>query len=474
MSLSVKKRFLTKTEDDSGEGLITIHSTKYVPSKKQSAIHQSLARTRIVRGGLGSGKSRLACEHINAMALAYPGTMYVIARKDMTSLRDTTQKEFLENVVDPNTIETFNVNDNTLHYKNSSVVIFREAKSPAKSKSLQISGYILDEADELDNDEFWSFLDDRMRQKVDVDGKPFAPPFCGFLVFNPTDEQHWLYTLAHRTDLDIEDFQLSTFDNAQNLPDDYIPNLLTKLAPWDIQRLVYGNWGSAVKGRPVYHGFSRQTHVRPLSLIRDYPLMVSWDFGFNHPAVRFGQLDSLSGRYFILREFQGENVKLQDVDGKPGVVTQVKRIMKELWGDLPHPTFHYGDPHGADEKDTSVSSIEYLRVHHNIHVLHRREKISTGMDEIQHKIVTMAPYENKLTGEKIDMPLLVIDPSCKITITAYEGGYHRDEHGVPVKDGIYDHLPDTDRYLVVNTMNRHLMNRRPQKYYRPRNLYTGY
>lgn len=465
---SAKLAFLDKVDPDQDyfDNLLQVEPNEYKPGPTGTRAHLSLARTKIIRGGLGSGKSRWATEHINNLALMYPGSLHFVGRKDITSLKVTTQKEFLEFVVRPETILQFNVNENTLYYKNGSQVLFRETKDPQKVKSLQLTSYMLDECDENETDEIWEKLDERLRQKVYIDGKIVVPPYNGLLVFNPTDEEHWLYHLSQRTDIDVEDFRFSTYENSQNLPPDYIPNLKKRLAPWDQDRLINGNWGRSIKGKPVYHGFTEEGNVRTIKVRGDLPLLRGWDFGFGHPAVCFMQIDPDTGRVFVLREFLGSQMKLHDV------VPKVKEITQALVGPG-YPVFDYGDPHGADEKDVGYSSIEYLRVHHSIFVNHKRERIKTGMEEIQEKILQKAPVSKEDPTKQES--LFLVDRSCKITIAAYLGGYHRDETGKPNKDGYYDHIPDTHRYVIVHNMNRHLANRfKNIKRYVPRNLYTGY
>lgn len=470
---SVKQGRIRSSADDEQDyfdNLIKINRNSYKPTKMGHRLHMSLARTRICRGGLGSGKTRTGTEHINNLALRYPRSTHLIGRKDLTSLKETTQKEFLEKVVDRVLVDSFNVNDNKLIYKNGSEILFRELKEPDKVKSLELTSYLIDEADENPTPEIWGKIDDRLRQKIEGPNGWYAPPYAGLLVFNPTNEDHWLYQLSIRKDIDIEDLQFSTYDNIDNLPPDYIPNLLKKLPPWEVERLVFGNWGRAVHGLPVYHGFTRENNVRLLKMNPELPLLRGWDFGYGHPAVTFCQIDHTLGRVYILREYFGTNIKLEDV------VCEVKRITSELVGATRYPTFDYGDPHGADEKDSGPSSIEYLRLHHGIHVIHRRERIKTGMEEIQHKISTKAPlFPPKADGPKPpEESLFLVDPSCRVTITAFEGGYHRDSDGVPEKDGKYDHLPDAIRYLVVNTMNRGLQHKFKARRYKPSNIYTGY
>lgn len=463
---SPKKNFLLGG-GPSGEidDLIRVEKSSYKPTPTGTRGHMSLHRTKIARGGLGSGKTRWGGEHIDNLCLRYPGALCFIGRKDITSLKTTTQLEYLEKVVSPETIEGFNVNDNILYYKNGSKVLFRETKEPDKVKSLELTAYMVDEADESPTDEIWEKLDDRLRQTFLINGKRVVPPHAGLIILNPVDEHHWIYKLAHRKDIDLIDLQFNTYENEANLPPQYIPNLLRKLPPWEIRRLIYGEWGRSVKGKPVIHGFKEKTHVRHFDFNPNLPLLRGWDFGFNRPALRISQLDPVLGRYSILDEYLGDRIYLDKV-----VPIANKMVLK--YAGAEHPVMDYGDPHGADEKDTGESSIDYLRVHHKIYVRFQRSRIRTGLEEIQHKVLTKGPR----SSEELDIedPLFEVHPRCKITIAGYLYGYARGDDGIPIKDGYFDHLPDIDRYIMINTVNAHLAAKRKQKRRRPRNRYTGY
>lgn len=485
---SIKNRKLTSAADedqDFYDGLITLDRTEYRPGPTGMKAHKSLARTKIIRGGLGSGKSRFATEHLNTLCLSYPGSLHVIARKDLTSLKETTQREFLQKVVDSATIEQFNAHENKLYYKNGSEVLFRETKDPDKFKSLELTSFLIDECDENGTNEAWAKLDERLRQTFPnpnfnpllpvspTNRERIEPPYTGLLVFNPVDEFHWLYELANRTDIDVEDFRFDTYENQANLPADYIPNLIRRLPPWDVNRLVHGHWGKTIKGKPVIHGFRQEKHVKADLKVNPYmPLIRGWDFGYNHPACVFMQVDPVSQRVIVLREFVGTQHPLQDEPGRPGVATVVKEITNELVGEG-HPVFDYGDPHGADKKDVGLSSIEYLRVHQQIFVNTQRTRIVVGLDEIQHKVLTET-YLDPQDKAKGSAPLLLVHPSAQWLIRALEGSYERDEHGIPVKDGKFDHAVDAFRYGIVNSMGVQLQHRMKKRSYKPGNIYTGY
>jgi hypothetical protein len=231
-----------------------------------------------------------------------------------------------------------------------------------------------------------------------------------------------------------------------------------------------------MKGKPVLHGYNDAVHTRTIKLNTSYPLYVGWDFGFNHPCLSFCQMDPFTGRFVKLREWLGNKQYLTaSYENRPSVVDEYHRILREVAGP-DYPVLHFGDPHGEDKKDNAESSMDTLRKYRGINIMSRRTKIRLGLDEMQLKIVTQAPIRtDQEDASKVEpAPLFLMDRSCVSSRQAYMGGYHRGDDGQPVKDDFYDHLVDTDRYVIVNNMNTHLMVRRRHHRYQPRNKFTGY
>lgn len=463
---SAKKDFLNKTsldEVDSQDNLIEIAST-YMPGMTANRVHQSTKKIRLLRGGLGSGKTRCGVEHINHLALEFPGSLHLVARKDITSLKVTTQREF-ESVIIPETIASFNLHDNNLYYKNGSLVIFRETKDPKKVLSLELTSFMLDEVDENEHRDIVDNLERRLRQKIMVDGKKVEPPYAGLCVFNPVPKSHWLYELSQEDNVD--DIQFSTYENAHNLPESYIPDLERRFAkaPWEIDRLLKGNWGIEVKGKPVIHGFGPE-HVMPLTIRPDLPLIRVWDFGYGHPCCKLAQFDhkvGKHGRWMLFRELLGHNIKL--VDFAPLAIKMTLELAQGMH------TLDFGDTHGSDHKDVGETSIDTLKTKFGIYVNHSRQRIKVGIDDIQTLVSeTAVLYEN---DPKL-YPCFLVDPMCPNSRDAYTYGYHKGQDGLPVKDGYFDHFVDADRYGVFGMRGRAMGARRTKNKYRPRNAITGY
>jgi hypothetical protein len=464
--LSAKKNFLNRStvdEVDAQDNYIEVVSP-YTPGPTATRVHQSQKKIRLLRGGLGSGKTRTGVQHIDFLANTYPGSLHLVARKDITSLKVTTQREF-EKIIIPETIQTFNVHENNLYYKNGSLVIFRETKDPKKVLSLELTSFLLDEVDENEFRDIVDNLERRLRQKIMMDGVEIAPPYAGLCIFNPVPKSHWLFELSQEDNVD--DIQFSTYENAHNLPESYIPDLERRFAkaPWEKKRLLDGDWGIEVKGKPVIHGFGPE-NVRSLQLRPDLPVVRGWDFGFGHPCAKLAQFDPKVGKYgrwMIYRELLGHNEKLTEF--APRVIAMTMEFCQGM------PIIDFGDTHGSDHKDVGDTSIDTLKTKFGIYVNHQRQRVKQGLDDIQTLVTETAilsPEDPKL------YPCFLVDPMCPNTIDAYTYGYHKGQDGLPVKDGFFDHFVDADRYPIVGMRGRAMVARRTQKKRQPRNRITGY
>src|ERR1019366_4288123 len=108
-----------------------------------------------------------------------------------------------------------------------------------------------EEADEFTKEDFL-FLKARVRQKG-------GWPLRIVLILNPVDEDHWIpKEFTGDSAKQYEDqggllvHHLSTYDNIQNLPPNYIEQNCTGMTPDEIDRYIHGKWGSVIKGEHIY------------------------------------------------------------------------------------------------------------------------------------------------------------------------------------------------------------------------------
>ena len=401
----------------------------YDPSDKAKIFHASSARFIVLVGGLGSGKSYSVVKELEQSALQWPGIPMAVYRKTMPALRDSTLHEFKSHS-DPYLGE-YKFRDDRWVYNNKSFVNFRGLDDPAKAKSTNYALIVMEEAEEFTFEDF-----ERLNERV---RSPGPWPQRIVLVLNPVDEDHWIYKQFVDNKKVWEDnggllvLHFSTYDNIKNLPPGYIASVSAGKSADEIDRYIHGNWGSIIKGAPVYSSILNPLiHLRTSERFPGQTLLRGWDFGFNHPAVSFRLVDNHS-RMNIAHCMMGDKVDL--VDFAPQVVARTAQIFGHQI-----QIYDFGDPRGHDKSPNGKETCFQVLQGFGINAKGERgsrDYVEEGVRQVKKEFSTL------IEG----IPMLTIDPSCPLLRAAYFGKYVRDDDGRPKKDGYYEHACDADRYI---------------------------
>lgn len=443
-----------------------ILQNNYKPTDKFQMVHASTARFIVLVGGMGSGKSRGVIQELEQSCLQWSGMPCAVYRKTMPALRDSTLHEYKAHLTPG--VSNYLAREDKSQFHNGSFVNFRGLDDPNKAKSSEYAFLILEEADEFTHEDF-KFLNGRIRKKG-----PW--PLRIILVLNPCDESHWIYkefvenSAAYESAGGLLVLHLSTYDNIENLPEGYVQQNTVGMTPDEIERYVWGRWGSIARGEPVYKKYCNSAlHIEKWNIYPGQILYRGWDFGFNRPACSFRLVDQFArknARYSML----GDKIEL-DLFAKQVLHETEAQFPDCVVRDFCDPRGH--DRHAAVSSRQASTSIEILR-DCGIHALGERgsrEYVEPGIKEIKRELSTL------IAGK----PELTIDPSNTLLIQAYiNGRYVRDDDGHPKKDGFYEHICDADRYIphnakMVNAVKEAMKARgERQTQTRPRNRFTGY
>jgi len=129
---------------------------------KQTTAYKTLidaTSTEIGYGGAaGGGKSFIGCFWILSQALAYPGTSWLIGRRELTNLKKTTLLSLFKVIdvmkINPNDILTLNSQTNVIHLKNKSMIFLMDMSyqpsDPLYTRfgGLELTGAFIDESNE--------------------------------------------------------------------------------------------------------------------------------------------------------------------------------------------------------------------------------------------------------------------------------------------------------------------------------------
>lgn len=412
--------------------------SEYKPLPWQESFHKGSWTHAGLVGGKGSGKTRSAIEELLMCALEFPGTHWLIGRKTLPALKDTTYREFLECVPD-SLVRDHNKSDHNVTIVNGSMFLFRPLDVPKKFDSLKISGFLLDEADENEKD-IYDTLKSRVRQMMPGG---FEPRYRTILSLNPCEEDHWIPELfLHVKPKGHQIFFSSTMENQANLPTDYVDELKSIYSDDMAMRMIYGQFGRVHRGKPVYPQFSRGNYIFPVEPVKGAPIFRGWDFGYRRPAMCWFQF--IDGQARVLAEKLGKDVYLQDF-----IRDHVMPYQNSLFGEWPQYR-DFCDPRGSDESDKGSTSVEILN-DHGIYPVYRRTKIAEGIKCVKELLDTK---------NKEGMPNFMIHPRCQNLIEGFRGGYHRaDGQEDPEKDNVFDNAADCLRYGLTHLVRRFRFNK---------------
>jgi len=196
-------------------------------------------------GGVGNGKTYIACLKVIELATKYPKNLCLVGRLTYPELRDSTREVFLSALAEcyPPEAYTLNKSENSVTFWNESVVIFRHLDETANILSMNLGAFYIDQAEEVDEDVFL-ILQSRLRRQGIKELK-------GLITGNPKGF-NWVYykfgmdQAGEETDHQHKEryrmITAPTIANAENLPQDYIAQLQESYSPEWYARYVMGSW----------------------------------------------------------------------------------------------------------------------------------------------------------------------------------------------------------------------------------------
>lgn len=316
----------------------------------------SRKKVQVIGGGFGNGKTAAMCVKTAMIARDYPGSNCLVAMATYAQLNDTIRKEFYKWIPKSSVKRYPTVSDNTMLLKNGSQISFRYLQQKGKntadggtSSNLLSATYDLIAIDQIEHPQitYKDFLDvlGRLRGSTPYRGTDKTMPETGprwvFLAANPSF--NWVYhklikpTQHYQRSGQITDdlmvhpdtgevmidlFEASTYENAHNLPADFIQGLEAAYTGQFRDRYLGGVWG-AFEGL-VYPQFNQDVHFRSKKEITRYLYQLrmqgvtcraieGFDYGIASPSCYlFGFIDPY-GRVFIIDGFYKPEMTLQEI-----------------------------------------------------------------------------------------------------------------------------------------------------------------
>lgn len=273
-------------------------------------------------GGIGSGKTLIGCITVLLWAVLHPGD-YMISRQFMPELRDTTLKTFLE-VCPKELIAEHRVADSIIRIRSVggklSNIFFRGLEEPDKLRSYNLSGFYIDEANQVSEAAF-ILLQGRLR------GQGLRK---GIMTMN-SGGHDWSWRWFVKQDMITSPEVKREFVNIRapstenvHLPDGYVSTVLATWSEERIKREIHADEDS-FEGQ-VFSEFRQDTHViKPFQIPEGWSRYIGIDHGYRNPAAWIWAAVDYDGNTYVYREFYQREWLIEEIcNGKkftgPGVM----------------------------------------------------------------------------------------------------------------------------------------------------------
>jgi len=475
---------------------------KIVEGGMHDRFHRSYSKVQFLGGGFGNGKTAAACVKALKLCQEYPGCNGLVARSTYPKLNDTIRREFLLWVPQHWIKRMPSRDENTLVLKNGSTVNFRyvaqRGKETEESKSNLLSAtYDWIIVDQLEDPEFShkDFMDlmGRLRGNTEYIGTDKLMPKTGpkwfIATLNPT--RNWCYReivkplhdfhergvisekLLCEVDNEgnpilsadgrpsplIELFEGSTYENVDNVGEDYIRGMLATYTGSMRERFVFGRWG-ALSGL-IYPQFDEAQHIvryedarqymRTLRLSGFQPVFVEgYDHGLSrHSCYGLFFVDDDSN-VFLLDGFRIAELTVSDA------ARRIHEIRAEYRLDADEVGMVYADPDVFRRKTgnsrTVGETVASLFQEEGISMQRGNNDIASGIAKNWQYLTPVAQHEHPLTGMRMSPHFFVADNCAWFVDEITEYYFQRDGSDETTDKPVdrNDHAMDMWKYAMSN------------------------
>ena len=219
------------------------------PNPSQVEFLTSWERFLAFFGGVGNGKTTIACLKIIEICKTFPNSRGVIARKIWATLESTTMEEFFT-LCPPDLLDVKGTRRSPptaqAKFRNGSTVLFCHLDTKGKKdlayqrlSNLNLNFVFIDQAEEVE-EKWLNHFRTRLRRIV-KDKKGRICPAQLMLTGNMAGK-NWIYRNFKKVQkLNHKLIEATTLENEKNLPPEYVADLLTAPKEW-VDRYVYGSW----------------------------------------------------------------------------------------------------------------------------------------------------------------------------------------------------------------------------------------
>ncbi|MGH6819708.1 MAG: phage terminase large subunit, partial [Methylocella sp.] len=260
-------------------------------------------------GGRGSGKTTALCRVFLEAVDLYPGIRLALTAESYPKLKDSTLRAFLDMLHAGNIDHEYHRTDEIISFSTGSQILFRSHDNPDRLRGPEFAFIGIDEARNTSEAAYLVSVGE-LRQA--------GFPHKIIIATTPRGSRHWsakyFINAATRLPNSIA-IRASSYDNAENLPQNYIPMLESTYTGSFARQEIYGDL--VIPSGLVYDAFNPSLHVIP-SIVEGPPSSASsaksadkksliycgLDFGTRHPVAAIWLAVPPSGELTVIDEYK--------------------------------------------------------------------------------------------------------------------------------------------------------------------------
>lgn len=410
----------------------------YDPLPHQEQFHRARAPVRLLRGGVGSGKTRAGAAEAIFLALDNPGCDGMIVAPSYLLLQRVTLRSLLT-LLPKELLVRHAKSERFLELINGARIYYGSADRPESLEGSNLAWAWADEARYYDY-ESWVVLQARVRC-------PRAKRLS--IVLTTTPAMGWLYDEFGSPRPDVVEVVASAKDN-HHLPPDFVARLERSYDPALYRQYVEGAWVQLEGG--VFPEFDEEVHISdPDIYVQNTRVSIAFDPGIQRAASLFFQHLPWCRKHgtqhcvHVLDEMMPSDTATIWLEREWRL-----RCYERGW----EPGVCYLDAAG-DSRSTSMglSDVSVLQDAGWECVWTTdpfKRSIISGIQAIRGKL---KPFEGP--PSLYFHPRLLDDPSERGVVRSIRESRYPDAKGgekddLPIKDGLLDHSRDALRYAIVN------------------------
>lgn len=449
------------------------------PSEKQmeflDCVFSGNYRAVLFGGAIRGGKTYAGLGAVLLLCKLFPGSRWAVVRDSLPTLKRNTIPSF-NKLFPKGFIKSYNQERQIVTCTNDSEILFfpenfDDDKELNRWKGLEVSGFLLEEVNELQELSFWKAIE-RSGSFIPPDGVKKPPPIV-MMTCNPAN--NWVKTLIY------EPWEKGTLpekwkyipskitDNPFVMADlDYVESLKA-LPEYQYKVFVEGDWNIQLKiGGEYFKCFELGKHVIRNPPAADgtnqlydpkLPLHISWDDNVN-PYLPCGIFQVHINKFMVdNKEVSSFIVKMIDEVAGKTPLNNVEKVCQEIERKFPAHTagmFYYGDA-TANKEDTKMEQG------HNFYTLVDRylKKYMPLNQVYSHNpnVIPRAMWVNSIFEKNVGRIEILIGDNCKTAINDFillkedENGAKAKKKEKDPKTGVVaqvvGHFADLFEYFMV-------------------------